>query len=379
MKSKGKKADMSQRSATMADVARLAGVGKMTVSRVLTGSAKVSKVTAERVYRAIKILHYQPNEVARSLRAVNSNTIGVIVPYLYDPFFATCAHAISTVAKQHGYSVILTTSDESPDIEQKQTSLMLRRQVDGLVIIPVSDSDRYYSGEAFSRVHVVTLDRPAPGSRFDSVLVPNRAGAKTAVSHLIGHGHQSIAFLGLSRKLYTMKARYAGYREAMLDGGRSPQPYLDCESAERTEALILSMLNSKKPPTALFAANNLTMRYVLHALTAAGVHIPRQIAIAGFDDLEMADVLQPSLTVVRQPVYQLGEVAANLLFQRISGSEVPKASHRVVLPLELVIRSSCGCQPPAAKKSMVQNPTLTAPADEVRDPPAPNDESSTRK
>jgi LacI family transcriptional regulator len=370
MKNKSEKADMIQRNTTMADVARLAGVGKMTVSRVLTGSAKVSKATAERVYRAIKILHYQPNEVARSLRAVNSNTIGVIVPYLYDPFFATCAHAISTVAKQHGYSVILTTSDENPEMEQKQTSLMLRRQVDGLIIIPVSDNDRYYSGEAFSRVHVVTLDRPAPGSRFDSVLVPNRAGAKTAVEHLIGHGHQSIAFLGLSRKLYTMKARYAGYREAMLEAGRSPQPYVDCESPERTVALILSMLNIRKPPTALFAANNLTMRYVLHALSAAGIHIPLQIAIAGFDDFEMADVLQPSLTVVQQPVYQLGEVAANLLFERISGSEIPKAARRVVLPLEFVVRSSCGCQPRAAKSSKERNPAFAASADEARDPPA---------
>ncbi|MGC2298300.1 MAG: substrate-binding domain-containing protein [Acidobacteriaceae bacterium] len=180
------------------------------------------------------------------------------------------------------------------DIEQKQTNLMLRRQVDGLVIIPVSDNDRYYSGEAFSRVHVVTVDRPAPGSRFDSVLVPNRSGAKTAVEHLISHGHKSIGFLGLSRKLFTMKARYAGYREAMSDAGHRPEPYVDCGSAERTVAVVRSMLNSRKPPTALFAANNLTMRYLLHALSAAAVNIPRQIAVAGFDDFEMADVLQPS-------------------------------------------------------------------------------------
>lgn len=365
-------ADKLQRNTTMADVARLAGVGKMTVSRVLTGSAGVSKDTAERVYRAIKILHYQPNEVARSLRAVNSKTIGVIVPYLYDPFFATCAHAISTVAKQHGYSVILTTSDENPEIEQKQTSLMLRRQIDGLVIIPVSDNERYYSGEAFSRVHVVTVDRPAPGSRFDSVLVPNRAGAKTAVEHLIGHGHRSIAFLGLNRKLYTMKARYAGYREAMSDAGHAPEPYVDCGSPERTVALIRSMLNSRKPPTALFAANNLTMRYILHALSAAGINIPRQIAVVGFDDFEMADVLQPSLTVVRQPVYQLGEVAANLLFQRISGSEAPKAGHRVTLPVELIVRCSCGCQPKTIKGAKELRPVSALSIKEEADlaPPA---------
>jgi LacI family transcriptional regulator len=351
MKNGDNKADMIQRNATMADVARLAGVGKKTVSRVLTGSASVSAATAERVYRAIKVLHYQPNEVARSLRAVSSRTIGVIVPYLYDPFFATCAHAISTVAKQHGYSVILTTSDENPDIEQKQTSLMLRRQVDGLVIIPVGDNDRYYSGEAFSRVHVVTVDRPVRGSRFDSVLVPNRAGARIAVDHLLGHGHRSIGFLGLSRKLYTMEARYAGYREAMSDAGYAPEPYIDCSSPEKTAARISSMLNSREPPTALFAGNNLCMRYALHALSAFGVQIPEQIAVAGFDDFEMADVLQPALTVVRQPIYQLGEVAANLLFQRILGGDAPKPGHRVILPVELVVRCSCGCQPQTHKSA----------------------------
>jgi LacI family transcriptional regulator len=344
-----KKAEMIQRNTTMADVARLAGVGKMTISRVLNGSASVSEATTERVRRAIKILHYQPNEVARSLRTVNSKTIGVIVPYLYDPFFATCAHAISTVAKQHGYSVIITTSDENADIEHKQSSLMLRRQVDGMVIIPAPSDGHYYSSEAFSRVHVVTLDRPVPGSRFDSVLVPNRAGAKTAVEHLIGHGHRSIAFLGLSRKLYTMSARYMGYREAMIEAGNLPETYLACSSTEKTVALIRSMLNGRKPPTAIFAANNLTLRYVLQAANAEGVNIPRELAVVGFDDLELADVFQPSITVVRQPAYQLGEVAANLLFERISGGEAPRTGHRVTLPVELIVRRSCGCQPETMK------------------------------
>ncbi len=366
-------ADKSQRNTTMADVARLAGVGKMTVSRVLTGSASVSRETAERVYRAIRILNYQPNEVARSLRAVSSKTIGVIVPYLFDPFFATCAHAISAVAKAHGYSVILTTSDENPEIEQRETTSMLRRQVDGLVIIPVSNNDRYHNSEAFARVHVVTLDRPASGSRFDSVLVPNRAGSMQAVRHLIGHGHRSIAFLGLSKKLYTMKARYAGYRDAMLEAGHLAAPYVDCESQEKTAALVHAMLDSQQPPTALFAANNLTMRFVLHALSAAGVQIPRQMAIAGFDDFEMADVLQPPLTVIRQPIYELGEVAANLLFERISGSRSSGGGRRVIMPLELVVRRSCGCQPGDPKSGSENASTTTrigAREDEVAAPAA---------
>lgn len=342
---------MEQRKTTIADVARLAGVGKMTVSRFLNGSAKVSEETAEKVHRAIKNLHYQPNEIARSLRGLNSKTIGVIVPYLLDPFFATCAHAISTVAKEQGYSVILTTSDENPEIEHKQAILMLRRQVNGLVMIPVAGNDHLYVGEAFSHIPIVSLDRPLAGPHFDSVLVANRAGAKAVVEHLIGHGHRNIAFLGLNRSLYAVNTRYAGYCDALAQSGYPPGPYLDCISQEKCAALIRSQLQSSQPPTAFFASNNLTMRYLLHTLYAERVAIPRRVAVAGFDDIEMADVVHPSITVIRQPVYQIGELAANLLFKRISGADVAETRNRVVLPVELILRGSCGCKARFAKSA----------------------------
>jgi len=192
---------------------------------------------------------------------------------------------------------------------------------------------------------VVTLDRPAPESRFDSVVVNNRAGARAGVTHLIDHGHSRIACLGLSRSLFTMQARYAGYKEAMTKAGLQGESYIECGSPENTVTAVHSLLTESKPPTALFAANNLTMRYLLHALNVLRIDVPGQIALAGFDDFDIADVLQPALTVVRQPVYQVGEMAANLLFQRISRGEYPEKGHRVVLPTELVIRRSCGCHP----------------------------------
>jgi len=332
----------------MADVAKLAGVGKMTVSRLLSGSANVSKETADRVQRAIRMLKYQPNELARSLRSVHTKTIALILPYLYDPFFATCAHAVSTVATQHGYSVLITTSDEDSDVEQRQASSMLRRRIDGMIIIPSPHGEGYARESEYSRVHVVSLDRPAPDSRFDSVLVNNRGGARAGVAHLMEHGHQRIAFLGLNKSLYTMQARYAGYREAMSRGGLTPGGYIQCTSEEETVTTVHSLLTEATPPTALFAANNLTMRYLLHATNVLRVDIPGQIALAGFDDFDIADVLQPALTVVRQPVYQVGEMGANLLFQRIARGELPTKGHRVVLPVELVIRRSCGCHPQGA-------------------------------
>ncbi len=344
---------------TMADVAQLAGVGKMTVSRFLSGSANVSKATADRVQRAIRMLNYQPNELARSLRSVHSKTIALILPYLYDPFFATCAHAISTVATQHGYSVLITTSDEKTDVERKQASLMLRRRIDGMIIIPAPHSEEYLRDEAFSHVHIVTLDRPAPDSRFDSVVVNNRAGARAAVTHLIEHGHRKIAFLGLSKTLFTFQARYSGYKEAMSKAGLAAEPYIDCTSQENTITTVHSLLTDADPPTALFAGNNLTMRYMLHALNVLRIDVPGKIALAGFDDFDIADVLQPALTVIRQPVYQIGETGANLLFERISRGQYPEKGHRVVLPLELVIRRSCGCHAPPADAAAKPKSAIT--------------------
>lgn len=338
--------DSIRRTTTMADVAQLAGVGKMTVSRFLSGSANVSKATAERVQRAIRMLNYQPNELARSLRSVHSKTIALILPYLYDPFFATCAHAISTVATQHGYSVLITTSDEKPDVERKQASLMLRRRIDGMILIPAPHAEEYLRDEMFSHTHIVTLDRPAPDSRFDSVVVNNRAGTRAGVTHLIEHGHRKIAFFGLNKALFTFQARYGGYKEAMIKAGLEPEAYIDCVSQESTITTVHSLLTESDPPTALFAGNNLTMRYMLHALNVLKIDIPGKIALAGFDDFDVADVLQPALTVVRQPVYQIGETGANLLFERISRGQFPEKGHKVVLPLELVIRRSCGCHTP---------------------------------
>ncbi len=215
------------RNPTMADVAKRAGVGTMTVSRLLSGTVTVSEETAKRIHRAIKQLNYQPNEVARALRGLKTKTIGVIVPYLYDPFFAYCAHAIAVVAKEHEYSVILTTSAEDPDVEYHEASQMLRRHVDGMVIIPAKQKETYLRKAEFAGAHIVTLDRPAPLARFDSVLVQNKSGAALAVEHLIEHGHRRIVCIGLSRSLYTMEMRYKGYREALSAARLKAEAYID--------------------------------------------------------------------------------------------------------------------------------------------------------
>jgi LacI family transcriptional regulator len=333
-----------QRNPTMADVAKLAGVGTMTVSRLLSGTVTVSEETAKRIYRAIEELNYQPNEVARALRGLKTKTIGVIVPYLYDPFFAYCAQGIATVAREHEYSVILTTSAEDPEREEREAIQMLRRHVEGMVIIPAMQAQTYLRRPEYIGARIVTLDRPAPLERFDSVLVENESGAAMAVRHLIEHGHKRIACIGLSRSLYTMKVRYEGYRRALSAAGLKPGAYVDCTGMESIAPALAAVLDTRNPPTAIFCTNNLTMRYTLLALNELRVSIPEDLAVVGFDDFELAAILNPTLTVVRQPSQELGVVGANLLFQRmLDSSEMPETGERMVLPVELVLRHSCGC------------------------------------
>lgn len=334
------------RKPTMTDVARVAGVGTMTVSRVLNESAPVSAEAAGRVYRAIEKLGYRPNEMARALRGLKSRTIGIIVPYLYDSFFATIAHAINTVAKENGYSVILTTSNEDPDSEFAEAQLMLQRRVDGLIVIPADGHRSRLSRAEFDKTHIVTLDRPVQDRRFDTVLVHNQSGSKRAIQHLINeHGHRRVFFIGLNKQLYTVRARFEGYRRAMIEAGLQPELSFKCASQEETSAILADVIREKDPPTAFFCSNNLTTRYALRALLDLGVRVPEEVALIGFDDFEFAEVLHPTLTVVRQPVYEVGRVAAGLLFDRLKRDEFPTAGNKVVLPVELILRRSCGCRP----------------------------------
>lgn len=333
-----------QRKPTMNDVAKLAAVGTMTVSRVLNGSANVSEEATERVQAAIEQLDYRPNEMARALRGQRTRSIGLILPYLYDSFFAMCGHAVTTVARQHGYSVIMTTSNEDPDTEYDEAMQMMQRHVEGLVVIPANQGKTRLSRALLGKTPLVALDRPSADPGFDSVLVENQSGSKRMVQHLIEHGHQAIAFMGLSRGVYTINARFQGYRKAMAEAGLETDACFECKTMEATVAAIASRLKAKTPPTAYFTSNTLATRFVFAALLQLGIRIPADAALAGFDDFELADLTSPPLTVVRQPVEEMGRVAAEQLFDRLKLGEFTEPGKRIVLPVEIVLRRSCGCK-----------------------------------
>jgi LacI family transcriptional regulator len=334
----------SSRKPTMSDVARLAGVGTMTVSRVLNGTVHVSEETAQRVHTAIDQLKYRPNELARAFRGQRSRTIGLIIPYLYDSFFANCAHAVTTVAKEHGYSVIITTSNEDPDAELVGVEQMLQWNVDGMVIIPARFRQSRLTRSLFGKTPVVVFDRPAFDPAFDVVLVQNTAGSRRIVEHLIEHGHQRIGFMGFSRDVFTINARFLGYRRAMQEAGLPEDTFFGSDSQENTLQAIQEKLHGPQAPTAFFASNTPSTHHVLAALQNLGVKMPGDIALVGFDDFDLADLTSPPLTVVRQPTQEMGRVATNQLFDRIARGELPQTGNRIVLPVEIVLRRSCGCK-----------------------------------
>ncbi len=331
----------------MLDVARLANVGAMTVSRFVSGKARVSEESSKRIQWAIDKLEYKPNELARALRNMTTQTIGVIVPSLSDPFFAVLAHEVDHVAKSHGYSVIVTSSNDTPEVEEAEAQQMLRRHVAGMILIPSATGFSYLNRMQFHGTPVVTLGRPATEPWFDSVLVQNKDGARLAVEHLIQHGYQRISFLGLQRELYTMSVRYQGYREAMGNAKRSPSPYVDVTAHTNLTAALRKLLTQKNAPNALFVANISLLKRVLLSAGEMKLSIPQDLAIASFDDHEMADLISPRPTVVRQPTVELGRVSATLLFERITSGLMSETGKRVVLPVELIIRQSCGCSPEA--------------------------------
>jgi LacI family transcriptional regulator len=342
--SKAKPSTSAPRAVRMRDVANRAGVGIMTVSRVLNGTASVADHTRARVYRALKELDYHPNLMARALRDHRSRSIGIIVPYLYDPFFASCAHAVSSIAKQHDYSVLVATSDESTATETEAARDLLRRQVEGIIVIPAANGRSQLHDHEFHSTPMVAIDRPIPRSHFDRVLVENQQGSALATKHLIQHGHKRVCFIGLDPKIYTMHARLAGYEKAMRSTHRKSEAFFHGDDKPATLAFLRSALARPRPPTAIFAANGISARHVLHAVSALNIHVPEELAFIGFDDFALADILRPALTVIRQPIQRAGEEAAQLLFTRLNnGATLPR--QKITLPVELIIRRSCGCGP----------------------------------
>lgn len=328
---------------TMKDVAARAGVGLKTVSRVVNGESGVTEDTERRVREAITALGFRRNDSARVLRKGRTASIGLVLEDLADPFYAPLNRAVEEVARAHGALLINGSSAEDPDRERELALAFCARRVDGLVVIPAGHDHRYLEPEIAAGVATVFVDRPAGLLEADAVLSDSFGGAREGVAHLIAHGHRRIGFIGDRPRIHTAAERLRGYRAAMAAAGLAVDDAwvsLGPTDPGRVRAEAERMLTGPHAVTALFAGNN---RVTLTAVRVIA-RLPRTVALVGFDDLELADLLSPGITVIAQDAARLGRTAAELLFRRLDGAE--DAPRRVELTTRLIARGS-GELPPA--------------------------------
>ena len=332
----------AKKRATLEDVARVAGVGPMTVSRTINGHPYVTEKTAQRVHAAIRKLGYRPNQAARMLTGQLSRSIGLIVPDIADTFFSVVSHAVQDTARANGYLVWLAASDDDPSIEAAQVEMMTHHPVDGILLVPTDSRNSYLKAVAAGSTPVITIDRPMETAITDSVGVENRKGARMAVEHLIQHGYSKISAVTTNPHLLTIKERIAGYKQSMR-AAKLPCP-AELRLSKHTSAgpALEELFRSRNRPDALFTANNASTIWVIEALRTLGIEIAKDVALVGFDDVDFFTLITPPVTAVRQPAAELGNVSARLLLQRING-DLTTSSVRVVLPVTLTIRESCGC------------------------------------
>lgn len=329
---------------TIDDVARKAGVARVTVSRVINNSGIVSPATRERVMRIIEELQYVPNRVAGSLRSNRTRTLALMVPDITSLFWTTVARGVEDAAQDEDYSIFLCNTDENPAKQREYLQAVLRQRVDGVIIAPYDLDARNLEPLRQKNVPTVVVDRRITGWDVDHVYADSFSGAKALVRHLISLGHRNIAAISGPRKTSTALDRVAGYLAALSDAGIPIQPGLIRwgEYRESSGATLTSQIMKEGlAPTAIFAANYIIAIGVLEALGTFGLQVPQDIALVSFDELPFADLFYPFLTVIDQPPYDIGATAAQLMLSRLA-SGIDLAPRRVILPVHLILRYSCG-------------------------------------
>lgn len=341
-------------SVTVADVARMAGVSKATAARVLGGYGTVSDRVRDAVTLAARNLNYRPNELARSMTTGRSGTIGVVVGDIENPFFSLAVRGITDIARQAGFTVILTNSGENTETEKAAIRALLAKRVDGLIVSPAKESDVDHLKDAIrSGCPMVLLDRGSRALGVDTVVADDGQAAEGITRRLIAGGHRRIAYLTACDtpdhcfrtpsdiSTGSVRRRIEGFLRACREAGLAGMEAwvrLGALAPEETQRIATAMLTAKHAPTAIIASDSVIGLDVFKVCRTLGLDIPRDLSLVSFHDADWTAVTTPPVTVVRQPVYQLGETAARLLVERLNGDGGPAS--RVVLQTELVERAS---------------------------------------
>jgi LacI family transcriptional regulator len=368
------KRTVQTRLVTLRDVAREAGVSKVTAARVLGGYGTASPGAKEKVLAAARALGYRPNELARSMTTGRSRTIGVIVGDIENPYFGQAVRGISEVATAAGFDVILANSGEDVGKEQAAVRVLLGKRVDGLIVTPASMSEtQHLESIQSSGRPLVLLDRAVPGLKVDSVVTDDRAAAKAATQTLIDAGHRRIAYITATNSdnpiyrgphqisLTTVMDRIEGFLAAASEAGiETPEQYIRL-AATRLGAsgkIIADLLSLPHRPTAILASDNVVGLEVFKAIRALGMSIPNDLSLIAFHDADWTSVTTPPITVISQPVYNLGIESAQILIKRINGATEPPM--QLALATTLIERQSVGIPAASAGKVKKAKPRRAA-------------------
>jgi LacI family transcriptional regulator len=336
----------------MVDVAALAGVALKTVSRVVNSEPGVSPELEGRVKRAIEQLNYRRDANAATLRRLGrkTHTIGLVLEDVSNPFSSELHRAVEDAARERGVLVFAGSCDEDPDRERELIGSFRERRVDGIIVVPASHDHTYLYEERRAGTALVFVDRPASHLDADSVVSVNFGGSSGAVSHLLEHGHRRMGFLGDLLSISTASERLRGYVNALEVADIRVEDDLirtELRDPDAAARVIEEMLRLPDPPTAFFTGQNLLTIGGVHALHRAGRE--RELALIGFDDISLADMLDPAISVVAQDPQALGRAAADRLFRRLDGDPAP-AVHEII-PVALIARGSGEIRPRSSMPS----------------------------
>jgi LacI family transcriptional regulator len=326
----------------MQDVAERAGVSVTSVSHVINQTRIVSNELRERVLVAMNELGYQPNDLARSLRRKETYTIGVIVTNSADPFFAEVTRGIEDTCFEQGYNIILCNSDSDLDKELFHTTVLTKKRVDGILFLAAGGQSTTHIGTVYEQgTPLVVVDRYIPAMAVDMVLINNAYGGWLATRHLIELGHHRIGCISGPSDITLSAERVTGYRQALQEAGLPTDESLIIRGNFQYESGFESaqyLLAQPKPPTAIFACNDLMAIGAINAAIKCGRQVPAQLSIVGFDDIRMAGYINPLLTTIAQPKYEMGTIATTMLLDRIHTQDMPP--RQKLLDTRLVVRES---------------------------------------
>lgn len=327
------------RQPTVKEVAKLAGVSPMTVSRTLAGGKNVRIEVQERVLEAVAELGYHRNENARSIRPGQpSGLVGVAITNLGNPYYGNFALGVEEVASTYGRRILLGNTGEDPERERQLVADFIGRQVEGLIVVPAGDDAVHLQPEALRGVPLVLASRMVDGVDADSVVLDDVGGAYRGTRVLLEAGHTRIAFLGNVSSVFTGRRRFEGYAQALSESGIEVDPFLvrrDQQDIGTAKAATKELLDLADPPTAVFSANN---RNTVGALKEIGARIGEGSdagllpSILSFDDFELAEMMPVPVTVVDHDAHELGREAGRLLFSRLSGERDDPATRRIEMP-----------------------------------------------